>query len=273
MKLYIDTCVLPRCRLESAAVYRERLGPGIGFELLPMFDLPDFEENLRRSLSLFADGPLLFHEPVFGVEHAAPPGTEAYESSLYHLRLTRKYADILRPAAMVYHLNNGPVPENAREETLKTCLENLERTQEMFRGVPLLIENVGIREEGTQLLDQEAFTRLCLSRQLPVLIDVGHAAANGWDLPGLVRDLRGQIRGFHLHNNNGRQDQHNRLRDGVLDFAALLPLLREAAPEAMFVLEYTRPAYHGEPVLEDIACLRALDAQRGECSKEVCYDV
>ena len=108
MRLYIDTCVLPRCRLETAAVYRERFGPELGFELLPMFDIPEWEENLKQNLSLFQEGPLTFHEPVWGVEHTALPGTPGWQESMYHLQLTRKYADLLHPSSMVVHLNNCP---------------------------------------------------------------------------------------------------------------------------------------------------------------------
>ena len=73
MKCYIDTCVLPRSQLETGSIYRERFGASLGFELLMMFDLPDFEENLKRNLDLFASGPLVFHEPVWGPA-AAPNG-------------------------------------------------------------------------------------------------------------------------------------------------------------------------------------------------------
>ena len=36
MNMLIDTCVLPRSRLETAKIYRERFGPSLGFELLMM---------------------------------------------------------------------------------------------------------------------------------------------------------------------------------------------------------------------------------------------
>ena len=256
--IYIDTCVLPRSRLEEGRLYRERYGPSLGFELLAMFDLADFEENLKQNLDLFAGGPLLFHEPVWGVEHTAPRGSSAWEKGMYHLRLTAKYAEILRPAAMVYHLNNCPVPAEDRERMLRTSLENLAETREMFPGVTLLVENTGLRSCGTQLLNQEEFTALCREQQFPVVIDVGHANANGWDLEKLIGDLRLQIRAYHLHNNDGARDLHNRLRDGTLDFTALLSHINRFTPDAMRVIEYTRPDYHGGPLLEDIAWLRQL---------------
>ena len=244
--------------MEEGRLYRERYGPSLGFELLAMFDLEDFEDNLKQNLDLFAGGPLLFHEPVWGVEHTAPKGSSLWEEGMYHIRLTAKYAEILHPAAMIYHLNNCPVPEQDRKRMLRTSLESLEEMRELFPGVPLLVENVGVRSWNTMLLDQEEFTALCREKQFPVVIDVGHANANGWDLKKLIEDLHPQIRAYHLHNNDGVQDLHNRLRNGTIDFASLLPHINRLTPDAMRVIEYSRPVYHGKPLLEDIAYLQSL---------------
>lgn len=258
MQLCIDTCVLPRCRLEEGRIYRDRFGISLGFELLPMFDLPDFEENLRRNIPLLEEGYLMFHEPVWGVEHSAPKGSTAYEEGMYHIRLTQKYAEILHPGKMVYHLSNGIIPPGKRDGMLRTSLENLEEMRELFPDVEILVENTGIRGDGTLLLDQDEFTGLCLDRHLPVLVDIGHAHANGWDLGKLIRNLKEQIGGFHLHNNNGRFDQHNRLRDGTMDFTRIAAAMNREAPEAPRVIEYTRTEYHGEPLAEDILYLQGL---------------
>jgi len=258
LTLYIDTCVLPRCRLETAAVYRERFGTGLGFELLPMFDIPGWEENLKRNLPMLTQGPLTFHEPVWGVEHTAPPGTPGWEESMVHLRLTRKYADFLHPSSMVVHLNNCPVPDGMRDRMLKSALERLDELEELFPDVPLRLENTGTTADGTILLGQAEFTELCLAQKRDVLIDVGHANANGWDIPRLLEDLKDRIRGFHLHNNDSVHDQHRRLGEGTIDFYRLLPLIRRKTPEADLVIEYTQPALHGEPLCEDIAAVLSI---------------
>lgn len=265
MHLYIDTCVLPRCRLESAGVYRERFGQELGFELLPMFDIPEWEENLRQNLSLFEQGPLMFHEPVWGVEHTALPGSPGWEESMRHLRLTRKYTDILHPSSMVVHLNNCPVPDGAQDWMLRNALKRLDEMRTMFHDVPLWLENTGTAADRTMLLDQAGFTALCAEHRFDVLIDVGHANANGWDIPRLLEELKDLIRGFHLHNNDGVHDQHRRLNDGAIDFGRLLPLIRQKVPDADLVIEYTRPDLHGDPLCEDIAFVRSyLKGDAGE---------
>ena len=258
MKIYIDTCVLPRSLLETGRLYRDRFGTSLGFELLMMFDLPDFEPSLKRNLDLFSGAPLLFHQPVWEVEPSAPKDSAAWEKSLYHLRLTQKYAGILHPEAMVCHLSNCIVPPGEKDRMLSTSLENLNEIRDMFPGVDILVENTGIAADGTLLLTQEEYTALCRSHGFHALIDVGHANANGWDLPKLIRDLKGQISGFHLHNNDGVHDLHHRLRDGTLDFETLIPLISREVPDARCVIEYVSPSAHGDPLLEDIAYLGRL---------------
>ncbi len=262
MNFYIDTCVLPRLQLQTGNFYRGVFGPSLGFELLMMFDLQDFEENLKQNLDLFTGGPLMFHEPVWGVEHSTPKGSRAWEEGMYHLQLTKKYADLLHPEAMVYHLNNGPVTPENKDKMIRCALENLEEMREMFHGVNLLVENTGTKADGTILLDQAEFTDLCRGRNLPVLIDVGHANANGWDIPKLIRDLQEQIRGYHLHNNDGIHDLHNRIQDGTLNFRELIPYLDRMTPDVPRVVEYTRPSFHGEPLLEDIRTLRQISEEK-----------
>ena len=263
MNLYVDTCVLPRSRLETGRIYRERFGPSLGFELLMMFDLPEFEEDLKKNLGLFAGGPLIFHEPVWGVEHSAPKGSMPYIEGMYHLKLTKKYADILHPSAMVYHLNNCIVKPEMKDEMLRTSLENLEEIRGMFPDVKILVENTGQLSDGTMLLNQGEFIDLCRSRHLPVLVDVGHANANGWDIPQLIRVLKDQICGYHLHNNDGLHDLHNRIFDGTLDMQQLMRCIDEMTPEAFRVIEYTRPLYHGDPLAEDIEALQQISRERG----------
>ena len=252
VNLYIDTCVLPRCDLGTAKIYRDEYGKRLGLELLLMFDLPAFEENLISCLPMFSEGPLIFHEPVWGVEHSAPKGSAAYENGMYHILLAKKYAEILHPTEMVYHLNNCPVTPQEKENMLRISLENLEEMRDLFPDTRLLVENTGTDTDGCRLLEQEEFVELCNEKKLDVLLDVGHANASSWDIPKVVRDLKDRIRGFHLHNNDGCHDLHNRLEDGTIDFRMLLPFLCREIPDAFGVIEYVRPVYHGQPLLEDI---------------------
>ena len=254
-KIYINTCVLPRCQMETARIYREAFGDDICFEILPMFDLPEFEANLEANLDFFREGTVSFHEPVFCVEHSAPKGTPEYTESMQHIMLTKKYADILHPVHMVYHLNNCKVTPETKAAMLAASLANLDEIRELFSGVQILVENTGTDIKCDKLLDQQEFTALCREKNFDVLIDIGHANANSWDIRKLIEDLKPQIHAFHLHNNDGVHDLHNRLNDGTMNFAEVMACIRAQVPEADLIIEYTRPEYHGQPLMDDIRTL------------------
>ena len=156
---------------------------------------------------------------------------------------------------MVYHLNNCKVTPDQKSQMLNTSLENLEEIRGIFEGVQILVENVGTDAKGDKLLDQQEFTDLSRQKGFDVLIDIGHAHANSWDIKRLITDLKTQIRAFHLHNNDGIHDLHNRLTDGMLNFPEVMQQIRTETPDADLVIEYTSPKYHGQPLLEDIETL------------------
>lgn len=251
--IYINTCLFGD-HLSRVQEYAQAYGGRLGFEILAMFDMPDFEQSLRENLALLQEHPVAFHGPVFRVEHAAPRGTRQYEESMHHVRLTLKYARILRSRHFTMHLNNGRVDPDRREEMLANAHENYKELQEMFGSFdcPVYIENTGTILQKNMLLDQQEFTQVCRDKKYDVLIDIGHANANGWDIPRLIDDLQPQIRAYHLHNNDGIHDQHNRLHEGTIDFTSLLDKILKTTPDADLIIEYTRREKDGAGLHEDI---------------------
>ena len=252
--IYIDTCVYGVEKLPLIEDYLQRYGDRIGFEVLPMFDLPAFEPQLVSCLDVLKRCPISFHGPVFCVEHSAPRGSAEYEETMWHIRKTAEYAKILRSTHLTMHLNNCVVEESRKQAMLKNALENYRELEDIFGafGCRIAVENTGTKLQKNMLLDQQEFTELCAGRNFDVLVDVGHAAANGWDIPLLIRDLKDRICAYHLHNNDGIHDQHRRLHDGVLDFSALMETIRRETPDAQLIIEYVRPEQEGDGLRQDI---------------------
>lgn len=258
--IFVNTCVYGAKKFPLVRDYIEEYGADIGFEILSMFDLADFEPNLKASLDILEQQAISFHGPVFCAEHSAPKGSPEYEETMWHIGKTLEYARPLKSRHLTMHLNNCAVRPEDKDVMLKNALENYKELEELFGafGCQILVENTGTLAQGNVLLDQGEFTDLCRREKFAVLIDIGHAHANGWDLPRLICDLAGQVAAFHLHNNDGCHDLHNRLHDGTLDFASTLGLIRQKAPGAELIIEYTRPALEGAPLREDIAEMLAL---------------
>ncbi len=252
--IFVNTCVFGAKKMPLIGEYVRRYEGRIGFEILSMFDLPEFEPALEAAVPVLKTCPVSFHGPVFCAEHSAKRGSAEYEETMHHVRLTEKYARILGSSHFTMHLNNCVVEEGRKEEMLRTALENYKELEEIFGdfGCRIFVENTGTKIQKNILLNQEEFTDLCVKKGFDVLIDIGHANANGWDLPGLIRDLKGQIRAYHLHNNDGIHDQHNRLHEGTIDFDALAEVIRRETPEAEWIIEYIRQNQEGDGLRQDI---------------------
>nr|MBQ6242017.1 sugar phosphate isomerase/epimerase [Lachnospiraceae bacterium] len=250
----INTCVFGTGKMDRIPELLGRYPGRLGFEILSMFDLPDFEPALRQQLDALASCPVSFHGPVYECEHSAARGTEAYERTMFHVRKTLEYARLLHSRHFTMHLNNCLVLPRKKDEMLQNALENYEELRCLFEpfGCRIFVENTGTRVQGNMLLDQAEFTDVCRANDFEVLIDIGHANANGWDISRLIDDLKDRIRAYHLHNNDGLRDQHRRLHDGTLDFDAVIQKIRRDTPEADLIIEYVSPALAGKELEEDL---------------------
>ncbi len=101
-------------------------------------------------------------------------------------------------------------------------------------GIMLLLENMW---EPDPSIIKHILMRI-QSPQLKACLDVGHAGLYS-DLPleTWIKSLGEDLVYTHLHNNNGRHDEHLAFGIGVIDFPALLKQLREIPRQPMFTLE------------------------------------
>lgn len=214
----------------------------MGVEVFPFFHDRDFDAELNRLLPALEKVPVTFHEPYYQADHTAPEGSEVCERTDEMFQKTVRAAEKLKARHIVFHHNNCRVPEDPaiKAQMLERACVQYRKAEAMAKkaGIPLLVENVGVRSRGNVLLEEEAFIRLCREQQYPVLIDIGHAHANGWDIGRLCRTLGDQIHAYHLHNNDGIHDSHRRIHDGTLDFDAFLRTVRDIGRPVDLVVEY-----------------------------------
>ena len=92
--VFINTCLFKKS-FSRVRDYSKAYGNRIGFEILSMFDLPEFEQALRDNLDVLQEHQIAFHGPVFCAEHSAARGSAEYEETMRHVRRTLQYARIL----------------------------------------------------------------------------------------------------------------------------------------------------------------------------------
>lgn len=124
--------------------------------------------------------------------------------------------------------------------------------KEFLREVPsveIVLENV-LETEPQWLVDiakgvDDPRLRLCL--------DIGHVSAySNISVMDWVNICAPWISHFHIHNNDGLQDQHNPLNDGCIPMKEFLVRAQRLCPDATFTLELMEAAPSVRWLLEEV---------------------
>lgn len=253
MALLISTNMYKAEDFKEVFSYVEMFEDSVGVEVFPMFHHKGYDALLTDCLPALEKVFVSFHGPYYKAEHSAPEGTWDYEYTMKMVEETLDFSRRLHSRYMVFHHNNCMVKN--KEEMIRISCSNYHRTEAIFRpfGIPVAVENAGVIDRGTMLFDENEFIELCRRENYPVLIDIGHAHANGWDLHQVMRALKNQIVAYHLHNNDGVHDSHRRIREGTLDFEGFMEQYKCLTPGADLVLEYgLESGGRREGIVEDL---------------------
>lgn len=144
----------------------------------------------------------------------------------------------------VVHMN-GPYPSpptpRQKAERLKRVAERLDKMNRICRreGVNMQVENLAFGTGGYTLCDQAGFLGIFAENpDLDCIIDTGHAVLAGMDIFEIQRTLKGRLKAYHIHDNDGVRDGHQRIQTGVIDWQRFFEGARLYTPEAAFVMEY-----------------------------------
>lgn len=234
--IYISTNMYAPMNLMKILPILESLPKGVGIELFPMFHHDKYDALLWENRKILQSYPFSFHGPYYGAEHSAGCGSKQYEDTAKLFGKMMKYEKIFHPKYIVYHFNNCKIHDPKKME--KISRENL-RTLRSLYTVPIVVENTGVNAAGNVLFAQEKFIEVCKEEKGKVLIDIGHANANQWNLEKVISDLKDQIISYHLHSNDGIHDDHDRIFQKGPDMGQFLNLYKKYTPHSDLVLEYS----------------------------------
>ncbi|SUB57433.1 sugar phosphate isomerase/epimerase family protein [Peptoniphilus lacrimalis] len=254
--IYISTNMYKAESFEKVYKICDKVDFPIGIEVFLMFGDNDYYNILKDNIEKLKKLPITFHEPYYGTDHTYSEG-EIFQRTNDYLKLTHEFS-VLNPKYMVYHYNNRKIDD--REKMLEVTRKNLDEFSKYF-DFPLLIENVGVKDRDNVLLNQDEFIEECLNRKEGVLIDIGHANANSWKFEKLISSLKGKIKSYHLHTNDGIKDEHRSIFEiGKSPIISnILKLIKEYTPNADLVLEYSNYYEDKEDlVAEDVKKLKNL---------------
>lgn len=141
----------------------------------------------------------------------------------------------------VVHPGHGPCHGDI-EERLAHTLAGLRALEPLARAAStiLALENLPPGYPGSRASDLLAIVDAIGSDHLGICFDTGHAHAAG-DLAGAARLLLPRTVTMHLHDNDGRGDQHRFPGEGTIDWAEFGRLYRQTGCAAPGMLECAPP--------------------------------
>ncbi|MBR5509793.1 MAG: sugar phosphate isomerase/epimerase [Lachnospiraceae bacterium] len=237
--ILLSTNMYTNEEFEQAFYFVEKY-PQIGLELFPLWNTEEYGRLMEQYEDKLKKIPNSFHEQYFGSEHSASEGHAMYEFTEDATKKTVALAKKLNSHYIVYHYNNCEVTEENRTRMLENARKNLKRANELAKenGVQFVIENVGVLSRHNVLLSEQEFIDECRMQPNHVLIDIGHAWCNGWNLENVIASLKDKIIAYHVHNNHGKGDSHQRIHNGTMDFDGFFELYKKYTPDAEMVIEY-----------------------------------
>ena len=153
------------------------------------------------------------------------------------IRQVMKAAELLHPKVIVVHpgyddLHYGDSSLVWLKNSIGFWSEFVPQARDM--GTILAVENIFEKEPSTIKALLDAIDDPCFRH----CFDVGH-----WNMFKTVTleewfsELGSYIAESHIHDNNGRSDEHLPVGEGKIDFAAFFPLLTSYAPDAVWTVE------------------------------------
>lgn len=261
MKISISTAVFQPNDLWMALNIVDEFN--VMLEISSAWDNPDFKAFIDNNSGLLAGVVRSFHEP-YTVEHSSRRGSDAYVKTMDECKRTLEYAQKLNACYVVYHSSNCTLDSNTPYLMKKYAYENLMEINEIAaeHSVSILVENAGILSLNNALYTMDEYISLFDIIENGCLLDIGHMNCNGWDMENVMQSLKGRIKAYHVHNNYGFYDNHNRICDGTMYMPDFFDYYKAHTPDSDIILEYTANSILSiEDLLEDICfiseCLNA----------------
>lgn len=176
------------------------------------------------------------HCPFRMVNLVSNDDSKMWKDTLWSFKESIDIASKYNAEFIVLHSNEVIKNKNLDKEISKKHLKEIVEYAISKNVVPV-IENVGVGVSN--LFNQDEFIELCNEfKECKVLIDIGHAIINKWDLEVVLSTFKNRLIAYHIHNNDGNADLHLPIGEGILDYNEFFKLVDRYTPNSKIVLEY-----------------------------------
>lgn len=239
--MYFMVCVYGDNGEEKFFPELNRLGAGVelqSYGLRGIVSAETWEKRfaLHSRLRPGITGRVAVHAPFIGISYDNIDCL-LIEAVRKRMDLTRGVVEKLKPDTLVIHSGVGHVETKNETGRWLDAVTGFWREEMKFYkrlGTRVVLENTvektpELLAKVAEILNDESFG-LCL--------DTGHAnLTSDLKLSGWVKGMGRWLRHVHLHDNNGKEDEHLPVGEGNIDFAELFGTLSGTAPDVTLSLE------------------------------------
>lgn len=215
----------------------------IGIEIFYEWGSSDYWEDSLRLIMKDREGEFSIHSPFVYADIAL----SSDENRLFEV--LREPFDLYQRYDGTFYVvhTNGPLDHpmdiKKREELRKRVMDRLFRFEKICarEGIQMVVENLGFGRGIPTLFNQHEFVNIF--KQMPhlkCLIDTGHAVLADFDIYEVQKSLKSSIIAYHIHDNDGEQDQHLRVGAGCIDWDKFACGFCDFTPLSTIVLEYNQ---------------------------------
>lgn len=195
---------------------------------------------IRKMKKDFLEVNSTLHSPMISCESTSEKKTIEYDDLLSSWEKTISLCLELGSKQIVFHTNNCFIKEENRLEKQKNSEENCLLINKICqeKNISLLVETLALPVKGAPIFTDVEFVDFIIKNDLFALIDVGHMNLNNYNYEYVIKKLNHRIKAYHLHNNDGKSDTHQRINDGTFNYEKFYQLYKKYTPEAALVFEY-----------------------------------
>lgn len=212
---------------------------GVGVEYFA-FELSQAEVDSILEMSDALQCPCTLHSPMLNCESTSVRGTKEHDMLMENWDKSIQLAVRLGAKQIVFHTNNCYIDKRDKEFLSNLCKDNTLILAQKCRqyGIDMLVETLSLPVKGEPLFTDKEFVRFVFGNKLSALVDVGHMNLNGFDYEYVVSSLNSNIKAYHLHNNDGKNDIHDEISCGTFDYQLFAKNYSKYTPNADLVFEY-----------------------------------
>ena len=264
MGIYVSSLLYGMGRMEECAQFIQKQSEyhkDLGVELIAFTHDELYKKRLEQLLKSLTC-PISFHGPYIGVEATAkketPENEWLFESYDYVFNLAKQH----HVKHVVFHYTQKGFSKDTIADAKEQSLNNIAGLIKLAKkyNVNMLVENIAFIQNTIPLYNNEEYKQLFSSLpEAESIIDIGHANVNNTDLIDLLNHIGPRVKAYHLHNNDGIHDLHDRVRDGNFDMKKFADIYRKLTPGADLILEYEpHTKTTSEQLLDDIDYIRKI---------------